>query len=180
MPAANEGTRVRRQDPVSICDRRHAATVRPVHSIANAPALAPALHRRTAPAGRFSQKADMATDSRVGTLIDGGRRIRARCLVCERITDVDLAPILAAKGPEFTLAKRRPPCRDRTCPGRVVFEDYSSIWTQKFDEDIPLEDQFAHDAAERKRIEAAGWRMEMGHWIDPQGRPPWKRKTPPA
>lgn len=121
----------------------------------------------------------MAIDSRVGVLIENGRRIRARCLVCERHVDVDLARILAAKGPDFTLEKRRPPCRDRTCPGRMTFEDHSSIWAQKFD-DIPLQDQFAFETAERQRIHAAGWRLEMGHWINPEGRPPWERKTPPA
>lgn len=123
----------------------------------------------------------MVIDSSVGWLIENGRRIKARCLVCESHVDVDLAPILAAKGPEYTLAKRRPPCRDRTCPGRMTFEDYTSIWTQKF-EDIPLGDQFEFEAIERQHIEAAGWRLEMGHWIDPQGRAPWerKRKTPPA
>lgn len=53
------------------------------------------------------------------------------------------------------------------------------MWPQKFD-DIPTADQIVHDAAERIRIEAAGWRLHMGHWIDPQGRAPWQRKTPPA
>ncbi len=121
------------------------------------------------------------TDSRVGWLHDMQKRVRARCLVCETHVDVHLSPILAAKGPEFSLAKKRPPCRDRTCPGRMVFEDWSRMWPIPF-EDIPLVDQFAFTDSERLKIEAAGWTMINGHWHDPQGRAPWERKreTPPA
>lgn len=121
------------------------------------------------------------TDSRVGWLHDHQKRVRARCLVCETHVDVDLAPILAAKGPEFSLAKRRPPCRDRTCPGRMVFEDWSRMWPIAF-EDLPIDVQFAFTDSERLKIEAAGWTMINGHWHDPQGRAPWERKreTPPA
>lgn len=123
----------------------------------------------------------MGTDSRVGWLHDQQRKVRARCTVCEQSVDVDLAPIIAAKGPDFTLAKRRPPCRDRTCPGRMMFEDWTSGWATKFD-DIPLNDQFDFTDAERVKIEAAGWKLVMGHWHDPQGRAPWERKreTPPS
>lgn len=123
----------------------------------------------------------MGTDSRVSWLHDRQRNVRSRCLVCERMTDVDLAPILAAKGPDYSLAKRRPPCRDRTCPGRVLFEDWSRMWPIPF-EDIPLEDRWAFDDAERTKLEALGWTMVEGHWHDPQGRAPWHRKskTPPA
>lgn len=117
----------------------------------------------------------MHSNSKVGWLVDQHRSVRARCLVCETHVDVDLAPILAAKGPDFSLANRRPPCRDHTCPGRMVFEDWSRMWPISFD-NMPLDTQLAFTDSERIKIEAAGWRLVNGHWHDPQGRAPWQRK----
>lgn len=116
-------------------------------------------------------------ESEVGWLTAQERKVKARCLVCETIRDVDLQAILLAKGPLFSLSNRRPHCHETNCPGRVIFEDWSRMWPVSLDT-IKQNDPAWWEMNDlgRREAEAAGWRIESGHWIDPQGRSSWERR----
>lgn len=113
----------------------------------------------------------------VADLIEKQAKVFWRCLVCEGTGPVDLQAVLAAKGPAFSLVNRRPRCRK--CPGRVKFMDQTRHWPAPLDTITDRDDAWwDFNDAERRRLQAAGWTLKMGHWADPDGLLPWERKTP--
>jgi len=105
-------------------------------------------------------------EAEVGWLAERERSVRARCLVCCRIVEVDLARLLSEKGPAFSLSNRRPRCRQEGCPGRVTFEDWSRMWPIRLDT-ITDRDAAWWDMGDqiKREAEAAGWRIKMGKWV---------------
>ena len=117
-------------------------------------------------------------DATLSGLVKRQAKVRWMCPVCETNGDVDLTAMLAAKGPDFSLSNRRPPCP--LCPGRVRFADWSSMWPVDLDTLTDREDAWwAYQEQERKRLMALGWTLRMGHWIDPDGKASWERKQSP-
>lgn len=109
----------------------------------------------------------------IGYLVDHGRKVVWWCDVCRTIGDVDLGPIAAAKGPDFSLTNKRPPCRVAGCPGRVRFEDRTSMWPVFLVSiDHGHQAWWDYNAAERDRLEALGYRMFDGKWIRPHDKAP--------
>lgn len=109
----------------------------------------------------------------VWDLLQGQARISWTCDVePAHRGDVDLNRVLEAKGCDFTLANRKPPCPAPGCPGRVTFMDRSGSWPKPLDT-IGDRDPAWWDYTERRRAEllALGWRMVMGKWVAP-GRGP--------
>lgn len=102
----------------------------------------------------------------IESLIAAGAVVHWRCEVCRASGPVDLAAVMAARGPGFSLADRRPPCR--LCPGRVLFEDRSRVYHRPLDT-LPLDDPavWAFYDAERARLYSLGWRVVMGKWVAP-------------
>ncbi|WP_291535629.1 hypothetical protein [Brevundimonas sp.] len=116
------------------------------------------------------------TDDSLGRMIANGRQVRWLCMICEQTGQVDLNAVLAAKGPDFSFANRRPPCR--YCPGRVRFVDKTSIWPRRLDTISSKDpDWWAFEEAEKKRLTALGWRLAVGSWIDPEGLTPTERRA---
>lgn len=105
---------------------------------------------------------------RIGHLVKARRKVTWWCSVCRTLGPVDLAPILAAKGPDFSLTNKRPPCRSAGCPGRVRFEDRTSMWPI-FLESIDHGDQawWDYNEAERTQLEGLGYQMRDGKWVRP-------------
>lgn len=115
-----------------------------------------------------------SVDATLGALAQRRAKVRWMCAVCETNGDVDLAALVAAKGPEFSLSNRRPSCP--LCPGRVRFADWSSMWPVDLDTITDRDDAWwAYQEQERRRMSALGWTLRLGHWIDPDGRAPWQR-----
>lgn len=113
----------------------------------------------------------MTDRAAVGHLIEHERRVVWQCEVCRARGPVDLARVCAALGPDFSLANRRPSCR--LCPGRVEFKDETSMYGHSLDTGrINSAAWFAYNAAERTRLYALGWRVEMGKWIAPSADQP--------
>lgn len=105
----------------------------------------------------------------VGQLLARGARIGWRCdVVTAHHGDVDLARIAAARGADFVLVDRRPPCRRPGCPGQAIFEDRSSVFARKL-ETITDRDRawWDHYEVRRRQLMAQGWRMVMGKWVKP-------------
>lgn len=106
----------------------------------------------------------------VSAMIERGARIKWECEVkpIGHGGDADLHAIAKAMGGDFALANRRPPCRIPGCPGRVRFVDMSSAWPRKLDT-IDERDAawWAYTEAEKKRLFAMGWWLEMGKWQPP-------------
>lgn len=105
----------------------------------------------------------------VSQMIDRRAKIRWRCdAVQSHHGDVDLKPIAKAKGGDFVLMNRRPPCRIPGCPGLVIFEDCSSIWAKRL-ESITDKDPAWWEMNDRRYAEltARGWRLELGKWVAP-------------
>ena len=116
----------------------------------------------------------MSRHETVSAMIERGAKVRWFCEIGRgHWGDVDLKAIARAKGGNITLVNRRPMCKIPGCPGRVHFEDLSSAWPRKLDT-IPAHDAFGFIEAERRRLEALGYRMVQGHWQAPDSR------TPPA
>ena len=113
-------------------------------------------------------------DATLGGLVKRQAKVRWMCPVCEANGDVDLPALLTAKGPDYSLADRRPSCH--LCPGRVRFVFWSSMWPVELD---TITDRAAawwsFQEAERNRLMALGWTLHMGHWIDPDGKASWER-----
>lgn len=104
----------------------------------------------------------------IESLIQSGAVIHWRCEVCRAGGKADLEAIRAAKGPDFTLSNRRPSCR--ICPGRVLFEDRSSVYFRRMDIHTDRDPAFwAYQDRERARLYALGWRVVMGKWVAPEG-----------
>lgn len=109
----------------------------------------------------------------VDIMIERGAVIHWRCEVCGLGGPADLVTIRAARGAAFTLADKRPSCR--ACPGRVVFEDRSSVYFQRLDIHTDRDPAFwTYQDAERARLYALGWRVVMGKWVRPSSRVPGK------
>ena len=51
-----------------------------------------------------------------------GWQVISRCQACDLVMDVDLERMAHDLGPDFSLWNRHPPCRNRRCRGRVVFQ----------------------------------------------------------
>lgn len=119
-------------------------------------------------------------------MIERGAKIRWECEVSPlaHCGATDLNAIARAKGGDFTLANRRPACRIPGCPGRIRFMDKSYVWPRQVD---TIDERYAawwdYSAAEKERLYALGWWLEMGKWQPPPapvyGRGP-DSKTPPA
>ena len=92
------------------------------------------------------------------------------------VGDVDLQRMISAKGPDFSLANRRPFCP--LCPGRVRFIDCSSAWPRTLDTISSRDDAWwRFNEEEKRRVMALGWDLKDGHWHDPDGRPGWRRRS---
>lgn len=103
----------------------------------------------------------------VGRMLARGARVTWRCDVdLAHHGDMDLAAIVAAKGADFVLVDRRPPCRRPGCPGQAIFEDRTSVFARKL-ETITDRDAAWWDHSERRRVQlqALRWCMEMGRWV---------------
>ena len=104
--------------------------------------------------------------STIADLIASSADVIWRCEVCQRIRPVDLERIAREKGPETTLANRRPRCR--LCPGRVQFEVRRGPFTHPLDTIKPgSEADGVYTEGERSRLKAMGWRLELGKWVAP-------------
>ena len=57
----------------------------------------------------------------VRALLENRWPVHSACDACDLVMDTDLTPILARRGPDFSLWGARPRCRRRGCPGRVTF-----------------------------------------------------------
>jgi hypothetical protein len=98
--------------------------------------------------------------------VEQNRTIAAECEVCRKRWPVDLRAILKAKGPDFTLANKRPPCPAEDCPGRVRFRDCSTHWPRDLDTiEVGTVAYWQYAEGERVRLTALGWRMEGGRWV---------------
>lgn len=105
---------------------------------------------------------------RVSDLIRAGHVVIWDCEVCQRAGPVDLIAIERAKGGDWSLANRRPCCRQPGCIGRVRFKRMNGLWAFPMDtiKDGSAE-AFAYHDGERERLEAAGWRIRSGKWQAP-------------
>lgn len=102
----------------------------------------------------------------IGQLVERDMSIRWRCEVCRAYGYVDLVALQKAKGADFTLANRRPPCRH--CPGRVKFEDATSVFPRPIDTIKQGADAYwAFYDAQRARLYGLGWRVRDGKWVRP-------------
>lgn len=126
------------------------------------------------------------THETVSAMIERGAKIQWECEVrpIGHGGPADLQAIARAKGDDFTLANRRSPCRIPGCPGRVRFMDRTSIWPRQLDTINERDsDWWDYSAAEKERLYALGWWLEMGKWQPPPapvyGLGP-DGKTPPA
>ena len=106
----------------------------------------------------------------VSAMIERGAKIRAECEVkpVGHSSPADLHAIAKARGGDFTLANRRPACRIPGCPGRVRFIDMSSVWPRQLDSiDERDASWWDYTEAEKRRLYALGWWLEMGKWQPP-------------
>lgn len=121
------------------------------------------------------------THETVHAMIERGAKIRAECEVAPigHSGPADLPAIARAKGGDYSLANRRPACRVPGCPGRVRFIDTTSMWPRSLD---TITDRDAawwdYGAAEKARLHALGWWLEMGKWRPPPA-PPYGRQGDP-
>lgn len=110
----------------------------------------------------------------ISKMIVRGSKIRWRCDVVQgHHGDVDLKRIAKARGGDYVLINRRPPCRIPGCPGQAIFEDWSRQWPTKL-ETITDADP-AWWAMNQQRVNdltALGWIMEMGKWVAPDDKKP--------
>lgn len=110
----------------------------------------------------------------ISKMIARGSKVRWCCDVVQgHHGDVDLTRIAKAKGGDYVLINRRPPCRFPGCPGQAIFEDWSRQWPTKL-ETITDADP-AWWAMNQQRVDvltALGWRMEMGKWVAPEKKTP--------
>lgn len=103
-------------------------------------------------------------------MIERSAKIRWRCDVAQgHYGDVDLKRIAKAKGGDYSIVNRRPPCRIPGCPGVAIFEDFSGSWPRKV-ETITDRDPawWAENDRRRSELDALGYRMEMGKWVAPE------------
>lgn len=126
------------------------------------------------------------TAETVRSMIDRGADIRWECEVrpIGHGGPADLRAIAKARGGDFCLANRRPACRIPGCPGRARFMDRSHAWPRQIDTITDNNDAWwDYSAAEKARLYAIGWWLQMGKWQPPPapvyGRGP-DNKTPPA
>lgn len=99
-------------------------------------------------------------------LIQAEAVIYWRCEVCRAQGRANLEAMQQKLGPAFSLTNRRPSCR--LCPGRVVFEDRSRVYHRSLDTISDSSPEWwAYGEAERRRLNALGWRVVMGKWEPP-------------
>lgn len=116
----------------------------------------------------------MSVRETVGRMIERGAKVRWRCdIVQSHYGDVDLKRIAKAKGGDYQLINRRPPCRIPGCPGQAIFEDWSSQWPTRM-ETISDADTAWWEMNQRRAndLTALGWRVEMGKWVAPNEKAP--------
>jgi len=110
----------------------------------------------------------------VGRLFENGAKIRWSCEVSpSHHGDVDLKRIIEAKGADYVLINKKPPCRFPGCPGLVTFADYSRVYWQKLETLSDRDDEWwTFNDRRRDELKALGWRMEMGKWVAPKKEAP--------
>jgi hypothetical protein len=114
------------------------------------------------------------TADTIGRQAERGAKIRWQCdVVSSHYGDVDLKRIARAKGGDYVLVNKRPPCRIPGCPGIVSFSDCSRVYWQKLE---TLSDRdpewWAFNDKRRAELIALGWRVEMGKWVAPKKEAP--------
>ena len=103
--------------------------------------------------------------AKVSDLIAHKRRVQWRCCVCYAAGPLHLMMVWEVCG-DISLANRRPPCK--LCPGRVKFVDVTSIWGKPLDTIRETDEAFwEYGERERAKLQALGWRVEMGKWVAP-------------
>lgn len=105
---------------------------------------------------------------RIADLLKSGHPVIWDCEVCRRTGPADLTAIAEAKGPLYSLANRRPRCRQPGCAGRVRFRIRRGLWHSDLDTIPSASDAWwAYQETERERLKAAGYRLVDGHWLRP-------------
>lgn len=110
----------------------------------------------------------------ISRMIDRGARIRWHCDVSvNHYGDADLKRIAKAKGGDYRLANKHPPCRIPGCPGIVTFKDCSSQFPVPLDTITDQDDAWwALNERRRTHLKALGYRMELGKWVAPEKEAP--------
>lgn len=90
----------------------------------------------------------------VGELIAAGARCYWRCHECKGVGDADLARIAAAKGADFVLCDRHPPCPTPGCTYWVTF------YTNNGQVNVPLYTEAGLSKESDRRTE---WLMRQPH-----------------
>ena len=110
----------------------------------------------------------------ISRMINREAKIRWHCDVSmDHYGDVDLKRIAAARGDDYVLINKKPPCRIPGCPGIATFADYSRVYCQKLE---TLSDRdpewWAFNGKRRAELQAQGYRVEMGKWVAPEKEAP--------
>lgn len=105
----------------------------------------------------------------ISKMIDRQAKVRWHCDLGEgHYGDVDLKRIARAKGGDYVLINKRPPCRIPGCPGIVTFADYSRVYWEKLE---TLSDRdpewWSFNDKRRAELTALGYRMRDGKWAAP-------------
>ena len=109
----------------------------------------------------------------ISRMINREAKIRWHCDVSvDHYGDVDLTRIAAAKGDDYVLINKKPPCRVPGCPGIATFADYSRVYWQKLE---TLSDRdpewWAFNDKRRAELMALGWGVKDGKWVAPEPKP---------
>lgn len=110
----------------------------------------------------------------ISRMIDRESRVGWRCDVAlGHRGDVDLKRIARAKGGDYVLINRRPPCRVPGCPGQAIFEDLSRQWPTRLETITDADPAWWEMNQQRVNVlTALGYRMEMGKWVAPKKEAP--------
>lgn len=110
----------------------------------------------------------------ISKMIDRGAKVRWHCDVVQgHHGEVDLKRIAKAKGGDYVLINRRPPCRIPGCPGQAIFEDWSRQWPTKLETITDADPAWwAFNDKRRAELVALGWCVEMGKWVAPKKEAP--------
>lgn len=110
----------------------------------------------------------------ISRMIDRSAKIRWHCDVSvNHHGDADLKRIAKAKGGDYRLANKHPPCRIPGCPGIVTFKDCSSQFPVPLDTITDRDDAWwALSEKRRAQLKALGYQMELGKWVAPKKEAP--------